>query len=734
MKMMDRPRWALVAVAALLLVGAIAALLRGRAPGPTARAGGGAPPPVELMAGQEDALEPLLGRGEALPGGCRYEGVDLSPLRVSARYVCPGISPPSILDLHVGDGRRTFRGTAGRFGVETSEGFPAALRDYVIARVGPRSQGLQWAFRGEPRPPVAAPRAPRVQGRSVEPAQPAGRAWTRGDTARLFDGHDPTLGLLAALIFILAFTARQLRRDPWQVAAALALVVAFGVWVRVRLAVAAPMNAHSFTRVIPQAAELFRGPALSWLGERYRLTAYFTDFQGWYNLALSSLMPLVFFTHARLLLGDARKALAAAALMAVLPMHVRFAKSDVIFILSLVNSSLTFATIYGALSDPSRAWRAACSVALPLLSFATYLARPENYAFALLDLGALTLYLRADVPRRRVAFAAAAIAGAAGYAVATDLLAHYRQNVSEGLSLSTLVHAWQIATDPHYNTLVNRAMTPPAVPALAAVGAVTLWRAGERRKAGFLVGWLATFFVVNSYVRAPTVMMQARYHLNLVSPLLLLAATALPAARRLPELAQGALAAWLALSPWVHRDFIRDVDFTEAHEAAFLRRHRHHFTGRCTLVELGPAVDLPAARYTLGLRSPRMSMASRNGVITEASARQLGSFPSGGGRDAREEFALPEGFVASPPPCTYYYESAACTTHGPASGGLAPACAAMHQRFRLELVGEARHAFRALDDIIVVRFLMAPDGRHHDIRLVTDRRGIRLALYRVYPR
>lgn len=710
------------------------------------------PPPVELAPGQDEALEELLGRGISLPDGCRYVGAELGALRISARYLCPGGTVPHVLDLNVGDRRQHFHQHAGRFGVGTTPGFPTALREALVARIAPRSHRLQWRFRGVGDPwrstvsgstvPPSLRRSPETTGlplarvgREETPIGPAAaRPWTLEDFRRLLDPNDPTLGFLAAFGLLVALTLRQLRREPWRVAVALGGVVLFGLWVRLRLALPAPMNAHPFTRMIPQAHGIFRGVVLSWLASRFGWTVYFTDLQSLFTLCLSSLMPLVFFTHARLLFDDARRALVAAALMAALPMHVRFAKSDVIFVLSLVNSSLTFATIYGSLSDPSRAWRVVCGLALPALSVATYLARPENYAFALLDLGALSLYVRADVPRRRVALAAVAIVGAAGYAVVTDLLARYQQNVSEGLRWSTLVHAWEIATDRHANTLINPAMTPPAIPLLALWGGVTLWRAGERRKVAFLVAWLVAFFLINSYVHAPTVTMQARYHLNLVSPVVLLAAAALPSVRRLPELAQGSLATLLLLSPWLHKDFIRDVDFTEMHEHAFLRRYRHLLAPGCTVLEFGPAFDVPSARYSLGLRAPRMSEVNRGGILGEAIGRQIGALPPDAREDTLERFALPDTFVADPPACTYYYESAACSTHGPSTGGLAPACAAMHERFRLELLGEARHAFRPLDDIIVARVVTLPDGTRRLRRLVSDRRGIRLALYRVYPR
>lgn len=739
-------RWRGIAALVVLLVVVGTALLVGvRSKGVSPP---GEPPSVELAPGQDEALEDLLGRGVVLPDGCRYEGAELGALRLSARYRCPSAAEPYELDLNVGDRRQRFHRYAGRFGVGTSPGFPTALCEALIARITPRSQRLQWRVRREGEPPWRRALSGGTEGstavsqeeRAMAPSQQgwddpsAGPSVTVGDFRRLFDPNDPTVGFLAALGLIVALTLRQLRRDPWPVAGALGLVVLFGLWVRLHWAIAAPMNAHPFTRMIPQAHGIFRGVVLSWLASRFGWTVYFTDVQSLFNLVLSSLMPLVFFIHARLLFDDACRALVAAALMAALPMHVRFAKSDVIFVLSLVNSSLTFATIYGSLSDPSRVWRIVCSAALPVLSVATYLARPENYAFALLDLGALTLYLRADVPRRRVLFAAFAIAGAAGYSIVTDLLVRYLQNVSEGLRWSILVHAWEIATDRHYNTLINPTMTPPAIPLLALLGGVTLWHHGDRRKAVFLVAWLVAFFLINSYVRAPTVTMQARYHLNLVSPVVLLASAALPLVQRLPERFQGALAALLLLSPWLHKDFIRDVDFTEMHEHAFLRRYRHLLAPGCTVLEFGPAFDVPAARYTLGLRAPRMSEVNHRGTLGGAIGKPIGALPPDAQEDTLERFALPEDFVAAPPACTYYYESAACTTHGPTSGGLAPACATMHDRFRLELVGEAHHAFRPLDDILVVRVFTAPDGTARLRRLVTDRRSIRLALYRVHPR
>lgn len=714
-----RARWIFVAIALLVF-----ALARSSTAPPSARVGPRVE--VELMPDQEAALAPLLGRGAALPEGCALSSLDAQRDHVAARYACPGRGAPLALDLYVGRPTAPVPGYSGRFGVETAGGFPRALRDAVLARIAAGENRLNWQVRGAPPPP-------RREARSTARTPPPRSSPAASIPLRELLTHEPSLPLLCALILLLAFTRRLLRGEPPRVAWALAAITLAGAALRLGLAVNAPMNAHAFSRMIPLAVELYRGPLLAWVSARGHDIAL-TDVQSWSNLALAVVMPVAFFAHARLLLGDARTALVAAAIMAFLPMHIRFSRSDVTFIASLLASSSTFVALYGSLTDPSRRWRLGCAAMIPVLSLATYSARPENMAFVLLDLGALGLYLRAGLPRGRLALAAALIAATAAYSAATDLLVHYRQNVGEGLSVDTLRHAASIFVDARYNTLINPWMTPPPLPALAVVGAVTLWREGRRSRAVFLVAWLSTFFIVHSFIRPSTVAMQARYHLHLVSPFVLLAAAATPRVAALPRAAAAALLAWLALSPLLHRGFIRDTDYTEMHEYAFLRRVRWRVDPSCTVLEFGPAVELPRPAHYLALRSQRMAMRLRGGAVYEPRSLQIGMIPSDNrSTEASEVFALSDAFVARPPPCLYYYESAACTTHGAAPGALAQPCAEVRRRFALTPVAEEHHRLHPYDDVILRRVLTAPDGRVTVRASTTGEPAVHLGLYRLNP-
>lgn len=713
-----RARWIFVALALLAF-----ALSRSSSQPPSDHAGPRVE--VELMPGQGAVLAPMLGRGAPLPEGCALAAIDAQSNHVTARYACPGRSTALALDLYVGRPTAPIPGYSGRFGVETSEGFSRPLRDAVLARVSAGENRLNWQIRGAPPPRPGEPSTARASPPRVNPFASL--------SPREVFTREPSLALFGALILLLAFTRRLLRDGPSRVAWTLVAITLAGLALRLGLSVDAPMNAHSFSRKIPLADELYRGPLLAWISARGHDIA-FTDVQSWSNLALAVAMPVAFFAHARLLLGDARAALVAAAIMAFLPMHIRFSRSDVTFIASLIASSSTFVALYGSLTDPSRAWRLGCAAMIPVMSLATYSARPENMVFVLLDLGAIGLYFRAGLPRARLALAAALIVSTAAYSASTDLLVNHRQNVANGLSFETLRLAATIFADARYNTLINPWMTPPPLPVLAVVGAVTLWREGRRNRAVFLVAWLATFFVVHSFIRPSSVAMQARYHLHLVSPFALLAAAATPRVASLPRAAAGALLAWLALSPFFHRGFIRDTDYTEMREYAFLRRVRGRIEPSCTVLEFGPAVELPRPAHYLALRSERMNMLLRGGAVIEPRSLQIGVIPSDNrSAEASDAFALTDDFVARPPSCLYYYESAACTTHRPAPGALARPCEEVRRRFALTPIAEERHRLRPYDDVIVRRVMTAPDGRVTVRSVMTGDTPVHLGLYRLNP-
>ncbi len=129
-----------------------------------------------------------------------------------------------------------------------------------------------------------------------------------------------------------------------------------------------------------------------------------------------------------------------------------------------------------------------------------------------------------------------------------------------------------------------------------------------------------------------------------------------------------------------------------------------------------------------------MAMRLRGGVVYEPRSLQIGMIPSDNrSAEVSEVFALSDAFVARPPPCLYYYESAACTTHSPAPGALARPCEEVRRRFALTPVAEERHRLRPYDDVIVRRVLTAPDGRVTVRASTTGEPTVHLGLYRLDP-
>ena len=547
---------------------------------------------------------------------------------------------------------------------------------------------------------------------------------------------DGVVVLALGFAFIAAAAWRLSREDPAWVRALLGVITAAGVAVRLLLSVDAPMNAWAYQRRLPIAVMVYEGASLRWLTAAWHgFTPYLTDVIAGTNLALAAVTPLVFFSHARYLLKDARAALAAAFFIALLPLHVRFSRSDVQFIFSLVTSSMTFVVLDGALSDTSERWRRLCFALLPLLCGATYFARPENISFAVLDAGALLLYLRADVPRRRWLLAGAIMAAAAAFALAAFTLHNYSGNIRDGLDWRTLRHARDVLLSPQLNTLINTRMTPPLVPALALLGLAALVRRGDAARAALLVAWLAGFFIIHSFVQTAVPEMEARYHLQLVTPFVFMAAAAIPAivAAR-PELVLG-VAVWMLGAPWLHEAFIRDTDFSEMEEYAFLRAVRGRVPAGCRVLEFTPPPSL------LQPEVPHPSRVQR--LTTYLTARNLFNNVAVLRADApattRDEYAaevlspearaLVEG--AAPVGCLYVYTGLTCYAQRPLDAPIAPVCAALQQRFDLETVATRSATARYYDDPNSGRLVGGPDGRTRTVHVLSDGDPLTFTLARV---
>lgn len=669
-----------------LLVGALLLSAPARAQDPATRA----PPPVEredgpvLRPGREREVLALL--RPFAPGGPVAEGWSIGDVairrdRIEVALRRAGAPPARMLLLH----RATWGATtvtanfALRF--EPVDLPPPAVQRALVGAVNANDRASIWSVAGGSRTTLA-------------PSSPTAR--------RALDGAVLSLALAA---FLAAAVRRHTREGPRGIGLAVALVSALGLALRLALSREAPMNAWPYSRVVPLVGAIYDGPALAWLTRATGARVSLVDLVFGVDLALAALTPAALFAHGRAVLRDWRAALAASLLLATLPSHIRFSRSDVEFLQSLLVSSLTFAALYGALGDADRRWRLACTLALPALCLGTYLTRPENLVFFPLDLAALALAASgASVPRRRLAAVGALVAAPAALAAWTHLLARYRAELAEGLSARTLRTAAETLVSTRYNTLINPSVTPPWVTALAALGLVALWRAGERRRALFLASWLAVFFVVHSYVRPHEVAMQARYHLHLVTPLLLLAGAAASwLAARAPR-ALWALAALALATPWLYRGFITDTAFYEMREFAFLRRAARAVPEGCAVLEFRGVPDPTRPEHHFDSRWQRMASRVALGsaglawTVVTADAVPPGTSTRGAAeRLSPEALALRE----HPPACVMVYLGLSCVAQRPEGTREAPVCQSLRTFGPLTPVAEETITGRVYDSMNV---------------------------------
>lgn len=141
--MIDRfMTWLRVACIAGHLVAAIAAA----AP---ARAGDAA---MVVPPGREEFLATMLGRGEALPGGCSFAGGGIEPAVVRAVYHCPG--GEVVVELRHPDVAADAPMRTDRFAITVRPaGAPAELVDGIAARVRASEAQFAWAAAAPGGPP-----------------------------------------------------------------------------------------------------------------------------------------------------------------------------------------------------------------------------------------------------------------------------------------------------------------------------------------------------------------------------------------------------------------------------------------------------------------------------------------------------------------------------------------------------------------------------------------------------
>lgn len=479
--------------------------------------------------------------------------------------------------------------------------------------------------------------------------------------------------LFACLLAVLTVLLVDKLRDApsWQRAALLAIVAVGAVW-RLTLPVRVAMAPWPYTRVLITAKLVYAGPLLGLLHPE---PVYLVDVIHATTRVLSMLAPLAIYVHARYLLVDRRAALVAAAIVASLPLHLRFSASDAAFISSITISSVTFAMTHAAVRERRLGRVALMLLFLPVPLALTVLVRPLNILYlplliatAFVDEG---LYEDKARPSRARAAIVVLVIAVVTLAVAVPFLrARHAHDVSAGLSIETLTAALAVLPSPRMNALINPSMTPTGLLLLAIYGGVELGRRRRWRLLAFLLAWLLGFLIAHGYVVPVEPLMQARYHLHLIVPFMCLSAAGIEAGLRrldgLPPTRRHALVAALALyigaAPLLHRHMIRDVAFNDMREWQFVHALRERVEPGCVVLEhTGMGTDS---------RAERMGAYMQAGIPRQRFPHVSLAADDAGTQLSDEALAL----LQQPPACLYLLQALPCFSAKPDHEPIAPVC------------------------------------------------------------
>ena len=351
----------------------------------------------------------------------------------------------------------------------------------------------------------------------------------------------------------------------WALVAITLLALVLRVW----LAPDTLLGAWPYSRQVYLQDALFQGPTLAWASHHWGLVMTRHVVTSVDTLALSVATPAAMFVLVHALLEDRRTALASAFVLSVLPLHIRFARSEVALVASLLLGALFLAQVRAVVRARTSLGATLGLVCVALLAPLALSTRPLDLLLAPLALGALLWLPSYRGPTHRRVVVAVVVTVIAAMVLVDHTLAHFGEQVSEGLHERVLLDAIASVATSH-NTLLNAQITSPAFGALAVLGLLALLRTNRVLALGF-AGWLAAAFVAHAYVVPESVSMQARYHLHLVLPFVaLVAAGGVAAVRRFPR-AAWPLAALLLVSPLLARGFIEDTRFDPLAEFAFVQ-------------------------------------------------------------------------------------------------------------------------------------------------------------------
>ncbi|MEM7155598.1 MAG: hypothetical protein AAF799_22300 [Myxococcota bacterium] len=650
-----------------------------------------------IPAGQEARIQSLfapLGLGERVTDACTLRNIAIEPSRIVVgvqldddREARMELDPPA--DLFGGD--RDLPSFAVSFEGDDEPQLRrclTAVRDaaadnddgqfWQSIAVAPGSNEVQRAKQGDTNGDTkgeAVSSQPAEQRRIRDSLSLLTRPW--GDDGLFRFG----LMVLVLAVVLVATT----RRDGTRPAALLA-ATSLGAWgVRAWLSPAVAMAPWPYSRVI--------APAQSTMGSSL-LSSLFPD-----GIALTSLVfgsvwafallaPVAVYLHGRYLLADPKRALGAAFILAALPLHIRFSQTDTAFIPSITTTALVFVLIHIVTREKQDWARMSALVLLPGAMTMMFEIRPLNIMYMPLMLGTCVVRGWSDLDKRWVVAAAGLVSVVTfGIGVPT-LLDGFANEVDEGLSFAVLVRSLGVLFDWEYNILLNPMFTPTGVLALAGFGGWSLVRGGERRVLAFLVLWLMMFLVAHAYIVPVSPAMQARYHLHLVTPFVMLAGCGLAALP--PGRWRTAILAYIVVAPLIHSSFITDTGYNDMREFQFVQRTAALVPDDCTVLEYSG--QLPSdARYQ------RMTTTVHEG---KQKARVV-SAPThdSGVTEGASDPLVPEvrALVERPPQCTYLYVGLACEGLKAPDDDLHPACEAMLNGLEWELVAEERTPSRLYD-------------------------------------
>lgn len=109
---------------------------------------------MTIPAGQDELMADIVGRGETLPGDCKFTGGQVEGALIRASYACSG--GEVVYELRHPSAAPSGAITTAQFAVVLRSGSPpAGFADALVSRIRSREAAFQWTQVGPPRAQVS---------------------------------------------------------------------------------------------------------------------------------------------------------------------------------------------------------------------------------------------------------------------------------------------------------------------------------------------------------------------------------------------------------------------------------------------------------------------------------------------------------------------------------------------------------------------------------------------------